>query len=116
MEYVISRTSLWDDERPCDEAYLAFKPSYQISTYSEEEYDIRFAEQEGGKWREKGSEHSVTEDGCICRRMRDVQVWCVKIDTLDEMNAFAQKYGQIILKERNQTLLRQIEIYDDYRE
>ena len=48
--------------------------------------------------------------------MRDVQVWCVKIDTLDEMDAFAKKYGQIILKERHQTLLRQIEIYDDYRE
>lgn len=116
MEYTVTRTSLWSDEKPCEEAYLAIKASYQTRTCSEEEYNTRFAEREGGKWREAGSEHSVTEDGCIRRRNDDVQVWCVKIESIDEMNSFAGKYGPIVLDTDCHTLLHSIEIYDDYRE
>jgi len=116
MEYVIRRTSLWiSDEKPCDEAYLAIKPSYQIITCSEEEYN-RHAKREGVKWRQRGSEHSITENGYIRRRMEDVQVWCVKIDTIDELNSFVKRYGDLVLSESNNTCLPMIEIYDDYRE
>lgn len=37
-------------------------------------------------------------------------IYCVNINTLEEMMAFIGKYGMIVLKED------EIEIYDDYRE
>lgn len=117
MEYIVCRTSLWlEDKKPCDEAYMTTKPSYQTRTCSEEEYNRRYAKQEGGKWRERGSEHSVTENGYIRRRIGDEHAWCVKIDTLDELNSFAEKYGDLVLTVHYFTGLPMIEIYDDYRE
>ena len=67
MEFVITRTSLWNNKKPCEEAY------------------------------------------------QEDDIWKVKIESLENLVKFQEKYGEIIItKDFNGN--PEIEIYDYYRE
>lgn len=120
MEFVISRTSIWNEKKPCEEAYRK-----QIIRIDErgfktfEEHDTRLNE---GKWIDRGFNHKIVPANKkwnydhIYREFND-EVWCIKINTLEELLKLQDKYGEIILQkcwENNN--LWELEIYDDYRE
>ena len=60
---------------------------------------------------------------CPCRESvfnRETQEYNIEINTLEELVAFSEKYGELILKDDNyygkEKYIPSIEIYDDYRE
>lgn len=108
MDFIINKTSLWGDERPCDEAFEKRVPNWHERTCTEEYYNKKFAEHEGGKWRDKGTNHKCGET--IKRREGNKTVWVVKIKTLEELVKFAKKHGKLVFDNTC------IEIYDGYRE
>lgn len=113
MEFMISRTSMWSDERPCEEAYMKkfkYKDIRLLKTF--EEYDKKFKE----KFTDKGTNHRVNKWGYIEREFED-KGWFIKIDTLEELLEFTNKYGKIILdKSFLNHDIYSIEIYDFFRE
>lgn len=123
MIFEISRTSEWSSEtqKPCEEAFQMQVPKWHVRTCTEEEYDKRFAKSEGGKWREIGEQHHVTEDGFITRHEGTRPAWVVSLNTLEELVDFFKKHGNLILRKAydsdgDGSGLPAIEIYDDYRE
>lgn len=114
MKYIVSRTSnFWGKNKPCDEAHeeeFIFvderciddpnkNPFIAMDWYTDAEF----------------FNHRV-ENGHIKRDRKDKK-WVVEIDTLEQLNDFCKKYGNIIIEEAfgipNQLA---IEIYDDWRE
>ena len=60
---------------------------------------------------------------CPCREAvfnRETQEYNIEINTLEELVAFAKKYGELVFKDDNlygkEKDIPSIEIYDDYRE
>ena len=102
------------EEKPCDEAFGYPHERWHIRACSEEEYNRLFSEQEG-LWRSKGKNHGITEKGRIIRQEEDIVDWTVEINSLDELNAFAEKYGELVISIEPHGS-PWIEIYDDYRE
>lgn len=116
MVFVVERTSLWGDEKPCDEAYRKKFKCWQTRTCSEEEFNNRFSEREG-LWRSKGKNHTVTDKGYITRQIEDQEAWAIKFNNLNELMEFVVKHGQVIISEEDFSVKApSIEIYDDYRE
>ncbi len=116
MEYIITRTSVWDDNAsPYGKATQKLKPVYQERTLSEEEFDRKFSGHEG-LWRSKGTEHSVTSEGYIRRRDTDKMMWVIEINTLEELNQLHEEVGDLVITSCMWNGLPQIEIYDNYRE
>ena len=121
MEFEISRTSMWHDKKPCEEAYKK-----QIIRIDErgfetfEEHNERLPRDK--KWLEEGFNHKIIpannkfDHQHIYREFND-EIWCIKINSLEELLALQDKYENIILstsfKNNN---IRELEIYDDYRE
>lgn len=117
MKYLITRTSVWAPDAPCTEAFLYPREHWELRTCSEEDFNRRFSKKEG-TWRSKGKNHKITEEGYITRQVDDVTEWVVEMNTLEELNAFADKYGKIIISPIGEVddEFPEIEIYDDYRE
>ncbi len=109
MIFKITRTSVWE-KKPCKEAFKHEVPNWHIRTCSEEEYNKRFAKGEGGLWREKGTDHQITDEGYVKRQEGMESCWGIKINSLDQLIKLSKKYGELIFDES------EIEIYDDYRE
>ena len=110
MLYRIERTSMWWHEKPCEEAVEHETPLLETRTCTEHQYNAVHAPREGGLWRERGTNHCVTEKGYIRRQMGTEKVWCVNITSIKQLKEFVKKYGRIIFDKDS------IEIYDDYRE
>ena len=116
MKYIIKRTSVWNEEKPCDEAFKHPHEKWHTRTCTEEEFNKRFSSMEG-LWRDKGTNHSITEKGWITRQEPDTMEWTIEINSLEELNAFADKYGQLVVSpEAYSSKSPEIEIYDYYRE
>ncbi len=109
MIYTVSRTSLWNDERPCEEAVERPFEVWDKRKWSEERFDCEYGAHQG-VWRSKGRNHKITEEGYIARQLDDKISWSVEINNLEELSTFTEKYGRVIIEGRS------IEIYDDYRE
>lgn len=109
MIYTVSRTSLWNNEKPCEEAIERPFENWDIRKWSEERYDCEFGERQG-VWKSEGKNHKITEEGYIARQFDDEISWSVEINSLEELRAFTEKYGRVIIEGSG------IEIYDDYRE
>lgn len=121
MEFEISRTSMWNDKKPCEEAYKK-----QIIRIDErgfetfEEHDERLPKDK--KWLEEGFNHKIISANNKCdhqhiyREFND-EIWCIKINSLEELLKLQDKYGDIVLSTcfKNDNI-RELEIYDDYRE
>lgn len=100
---------MWD-KKPCKEAFRHKIPNWVIRTCSEEEYNKRFAKNEGGLWRARGTNHQTTKEGYIKRQDGMKECWGININSIDQLIELSKKYGELIFDED------EIEIYDDYRE
>lgn len=129
MIFEVTRTSE-DEEKPCEEAFEMKLQQWATRTCTEKEFDQRFSAREGN-WRSKGKNHAritpqmqKSPNGkWITRQLEDKDCWVIKIETLAELLALQEKYDDIILKERYSyqdpdygISVKEIEIYDDYRE
>lgn len=63
------------------------------------------------------------EKNCPCKESvfnKETQEYNIEINTLEELVAFARKYGKLVFTDDNfygeETDIPSIEIYDDYRE
>jgi hypothetical protein len=112
MKYTIRRTSAYSG-KPCEEAKKELVHSWQLRTCSEDEYNRKWAPSEG-LWRSKGKNHAIYSDG-IQRQVEDREAWVIEINSLEDINKLAKKYGELIISENYITQLPNIEIYDDYR-
>lgn len=90
MKFKVSRTSIRDDRKPCEEAVKQTYTRVEVGTLG------RYIQREFPN---------------------DAVGWFVEINTLDELLHFQQKYGDIILtKDYYNPEVLELEIYDDYRE
>jgi hypothetical protein len=121
MEFEISITSIWNDTKPCEEAYKKQIVSIDERAFKTfEEHDKRLPRDK--KWLEEGFNHKIISANnkfdCqhIYREFND-EIWCIKINSLKELLELQDKYGDIILSTsfKNDNI-RKLEIYDDYRE
>jgi len=115
MEFLVKKTSeYWNARKPCEEArkeqhvftdeWACDDPS-KIPTFQGREE----------LWYQKGTNHRV-ENGHIKRDFIEDR-WFVSIDSLEDLLAFSDKYGVIILSRFiEDPNIWEIEIYDDYRE
>lgn len=117
MKFTITRASDWDilfSKKPCEEAkkeQVVVHEHYSYKTF--EEYNK--ARPKEPKFTETGFNHRITSIG-IARDAKD-DYWVVEFESLDELNAFIESYGDIVIK--NKTFdceYNQIIIYDDYIE
>ena len=115
MKFRVERTSDWNDEtQPCPEAVSEMVPFWDCRTFkSPAEHDARLP---GDPWLSRGSEHRFTygpRGGVVGieRRLEDIKLWFITIDTLEELIAFSDKYGALVVDTEPS-----IEIYDGYRE
>ena len=112
-EFVCTRTSLFDDEKPPH-------PSARIVSY--ERVDLRTIDDPmkspyiGAAWYESGRNHRV-ENGMIARDFDDER-WVIEIDTMEELLEFVGESGEVVLSvnDHGLTPCMEIEIYDSYRE
>ena len=113
MEFLVTRTSDWSYSKPCDEAYEKNYMRKDVRTINSfEEYDNRFKD----NFLDTGINHKINDSGYIEREFED-EAWFVKIDTLEELLEFTNKYGEIVFgKAYDNDEMNRIEIYDDYRE
>jgi hypothetical protein len=120
MRFQITRTSS-TDARPCDEAVPGRIDRWDVRTFkSPEEHDARLGDR--GKWADRGTDHQFVRGPRggvqgIKRNLGPVDAWFVEFDTLEQLEAFWKKYGDLVLRESwddKESLA--IEIYDDYRE
>ena len=109
---MVSRTSNWGDDQPCNEA---FKEKYtridQRTFKTPAEHDARLRI----PWESEGANHRINKAG-IARDFED-EGWFVNIESLDELIKLQEKYGRLVLCNswQNPDIL-EIEIYDTYRE
>lgn len=118
MKFIVTRTSVWNDEKsPCEEAKHDSIVRVQTRTlYTPEAFDEKFAKQEG-KWLSVGTNHRVDEKGYITRDNGMVNVWSVEFNTINELVEFCNKYGDVVIQNCMwNKAYKEIEIYDDYRE
>lgn len=114
MKFRITRTSgnYFDEERPCEKAVKGTYLYTHTRTCTEEEFNRKFADREG-LWRSKGINHRVDSRGYI-QREYEREGFLIEINTLEELVAFVDEVGDIIISKDNP--MPEIEIYDDYRE
>lgn len=121
MEFIISRTSIWNDNKPCEEAY---KKEYiredERGFANPEEYKEKLHED----WFSEGFNHRLITNTKgnyvnathIIRDFKD-EGWFIKINTLEDLLKLEEKYGELIIKTFYENKnYKEIEIYDDYRE
>lgn len=121
MEFKISRTSMWFEEKPCDKAYKKeIIKQDERGFKSFEDHDEKLLRE--GKWLEKGFNHKILppnkrfEKEHIYREFK-TKVWTIKIDTLEELLELFNTYGELIIKSSFENdNIYEIEIYDDWRE
>ena len=119
MEFIVRRTSEWGDKKPCEEAFRldCFQVDERLSSSVEEM--LKAYAVEPGEWESRGTNHRVYE-GRI-RRDFAVHKWAIQIESLADLVAFYEKYGDLVLhtswySRGDDSFICMIEIYDDYRE
>lgn len=108
--FVVRRTSLWNDEKPCDKAFEADVMHVDRRNVDDPKKIPAHGGTDGDLY-QRGENHRV-ENGCIRRDLGWQRKWFVRIDDVME---FVDKYGQCVLS-RDDSGFATIEIYDDYRE
>ena len=113
MKYKVSRTSDWSANKPCEEA---FEDSYiQIDERIVDSPEKLNVKSDRDEWYNNGTNHRM-ENGHI-KRDFESRGWFVNIETLEDLNKFVDKYGNIVFqKSSDNSDIKEVEIYDDYRE
>lgn len=114
MTFAINRTSNYDNTvKPCEEATPAQVDHIDTRTCTEEYYDKHFFAEHNCSWRDFGTGHCTTHNGCIRRTAGNDDIHTIEVSTLEELMLLSKKYGRLIVSDANMPC---IEIYDDWRE
>ena len=108
--YLVSRTSNYGIDKPCDEAFEIVITNIDTRTCDDPK-KIPINKGTDGDWYKRGTNHRV-ENGEIKRDMGVEKVWAAQIGDLQE---FVNKYGDCVISPIKDGFCS-IEIYDDYRE
>ena len=115
MNFIISRTSLWGDEKPCPGAKVvqATRVDWR-SCKSLEEVKTR---PWGEDWFASGTNYRE-EKGQVARDMERGDIWVIEISNLDELLKFRDNVNEdlIIQNSDYKEYPFGIEIYDGHRE
>ena len=112
MEYRVTRTSQWNEDKPCEEAYQK-----QIIYTDERNIPDPMENLLIGKswYTDKGWFNHRVENGHI-KRDKYVDVWMIEIKDQEELLKFIDKYGDIVIQKDESYHSYEIEIYDGWRE
>ena len=113
MEYLVSRTSFWNDEKPAKGCYKEEYITHDVRTLdSFEKYDMKFRD----NFKDIGFDHCINDRGYI-QRSFNREGWFINIDTIEELNNFIEEHSSVVIETHhaNENIL-EIEIYDGYRE
>jgi len=125
VRFLVTRTSEWDETvSPCPEAIPTQRRCWDHRTFkSPKEYDAKFGGERRGPWLSEGSEHRIDRGprgGAqgISRMLRTEQAWAIDLPSLDDLLAFVNKYGEVVIgnewpEDGNPPT---VEIYDGWRE
>ena len=113
MKFKVERTSMWNGEKPCEEAYKGQIPYVQELCFKTfEEFKDKYKED----FLSRGTNHRIIKKG-IARDMGYEDCWYVDINSLEELVALEKKYGNIIItRPYTDSKILELEIYDTYRE
>ena len=110
-EYVVRRTSVWDDDvAPCAGAYKRKYTYVDARTFkSPEEHDSKLCD----RWADLGTNHRIMPYGIARDFERDA--WFIHVD---DLMAFVAEHGSVVLSidASHNPPMPSIEIYDGYRE
>ena len=108
--YLCCRTSIWNDGKPCDEAFQILVVNTDVRTVDDPK-KIPSNRGTDGDWYKIGTNHRV-ENGMIRRDLAPRLQWAVEVS---DINAFVERHGPCVLERDNNGFFT-IEIYDAYRE
>ena len=119
MEFIVKRSSLYSSEnpKPCEEAYLK-KLTFVDIRGTDDPSKIPAGQGETEWWYSEGTNHRLI-DNEIARDLEQKDIWCISINSLEELMAFQSKYkNDVIISTDSYGFpnMPSIEIYDDYRE
>lgn len=107
-KYIVTRTSLWNGEKPVEEAIPVMVHFYEVVTrFSDQRYRERVRERMEVTWeKEDGSFGGYEKESS--------EAWLCEIPSLE---AFVDKYGRIVLfPPENKEGYYEVEIYDQHRD
>ncbi len=117
MLFHVTRTSIWGENKPHDKCIPIKLTRVDSRTFrTPEEYDERLGKRDG-KWLSFGTNHRI-EDGRIVRDFGVADVWCIEINSLEELMSFKKDVDEelVIGVSYIDEKTPYIEIYDAYRE
>lgn len=113
MKFQIRRTSIFDDERPCDEA---IKDKIIFTDVRNVDNPNKLTCMTADKWYKQGTNHRII-NGNIARDLDKRDCYMIEINTLEELLELKNKYGDLIINTSYiDRKTHSIEIYDNYRE
>ena len=119
MEFLIERTSVWDEEeKPINDERLYYKKYTRVDTRTVDD-PKKLPKFVGDDWYEKGSSHKVDDRGYITREFPDSRPgWFINLNTLEELMTFIEGAGHAVVIGYSMwnSNVRSIEVYDAYRE
>ena len=110
MKFIISRTSSYDDEKPCKEATKGKATAFTDCTIKTIEKAMEYA------WVKEGN--PVQMKGFVrVYNKKPKDVWTIEIKDLEDLMKIYNKYGDIVIENSYyKEFPVAIEIYDSYRE
>jgi len=114
MRFKISRTSMYNGEKPHPKAFEAKYTRIDGRTVDDPKKIIAHLGNDGG-WYKSGKNHRV-ENGHIMRDFDEVG-WFIEIHDMKDILSIVEEFGEIIIGTswENHSIM-EIEIYDSYRE
>lgn len=117
MIFQVTRTSMWDDEKPYEKCIPITLINVDRRGFkSPKEYDERLAERDGS-WFSQGVNHRIVKNG-IARDIGPLTVWGIEINSLEELMSLKEEVREDLILKTSYVDYETptIEIYDDYRE
>lgn len=114
MKFRVSRTSLHNDEQPCEEAR---KELFVVVDERTVDDPSKVFPNSGVNWWYGYGENHRVENGHIKRDFPGKD-WLIDISSFEKLEKFIDKHGEVVISKTTNCSpsgLR-IEIYDDYRE
>lgn len=118
MLFEVTRTSCWNNERPCEKCSPIKLTRVETRTLkTPEEFDAKFSKTEG-RWLEVGSNHRVDKQGFITRDREEQDTYGIELNSLEELMNFLNEINEEIVLQKSYIDKKTpcLEIYDDYRE
>lgn len=122
MIFQVTKTDSYGDfkEKPHEKCFGMTLPYVDERNFrSPEAFDEYFKSYPGqGKWFDKGKNHRILENGNIARDLKEIEVWGIELNTLEDLMEFQKDVGEEVILgpsfEDKKTPC--LEIYNAYRE